>query len=103
MLEYTLRDGTTTTDTVRWATLYENHDYRSVKRTAVSDDVTVSTIWQGIPSFGDDDPNVYETMILGGPYSNTFLRWWTEEEAVAGHDALVAALTANPDANPIPE
>lgn len=91
-LEYTLRDGSKTTDTITWAKLYEDPEVRHVKRTERigSDNKVVSTIWQGMPHLMGED-RTFETVVLSGGViiSETYYDP-TEEAALATHDMLIA-------------
>ncbi|MCC9712058.1 hypothetical protein E4N62_46755 [Streptomyces sp. MNU76] len=53
----------------------------------------ISTVWRGIdiPSFG---PQLFETMVFGGPEDQRQQRYDTEDEARAGHDSIVAETLA---------
>jgi hypothetical protein len=54
---------------------------------------TVSTIFLGLDhGWGEKQPIVFETMTFGDPYEQNCWRYATWDEAVAGHDAIVAAL-----------
>lgn len=94
-LTYTFRDGTTTTDTIAWAMKYEDRDYRQVKTTKISEDdkTFVSTIWQGLPSISENEPNVFETAycqdVDGDVRIIHYERSWTEEEALITHEDFV--------------
>lgn len=82
---------------LEWAELYENREYRQVALTSI-DGWTVSTIWQG---FSDqlDGHNQFETArweTLYNPQDSSFTvvdRYFTEEDALAGHAEIVAQLT----------
>ena len=57
-------------------------------------DARVSTVWLGLDhSFGYGPPVIFETMIFGGEHDQWQNRYCTEEEALAGHQAVVDALT----------
>lgn len=86
-----------------WAELFEDIDYKIVKRTEFDDgDVKVSTVWLGLDhGFGSghkqaaifDRPIIFETMIFGLDHKNEpQWRYSTEEEARAHHDHLCEQL-----------
>ena len=61
-------------------------------------DQRVSTVWLGLNhSFGEGPPLIFETMIFGGPHDEYQDRYSTEEDALAGHKRVVAALRAGQD------
>jgi hypothetical protein len=62
-----------------------------VEKTAINDDVFVSTIFLGIDMrFGmAAKPLLFETMVFGGPLSGTTTRYCSWDDAVAGHSAIV--------------
>lgn len=58
-------------------------------------DVTVSTVWLGLDHrFGEGPPLIFETMVFGGPDSDWQDRYTTKEQALAGHERVVAAVKA---------
>ena len=73
----------------RWATLFEDDEYRTVARTRI-DLVVVSTIWLGIDhGFYGGPPLIFETMTFGAEDEEQY-RYATEEEALQHHADLVA-------------
>lgn len=70
----------------------------AVEKTRIGD-VYVSTVFLGIDhSFTDDGPPIlFETMIFGGPNDQWQERYFTWDEALAGHNRVVALLTENPN------
>lgn len=54
----------------------------------------VSTVWLGIDQgFGATErPLIFESRVFGGPLDNTCRRYATRDEAIAGHDELVAEI-----------
>ena len=80
-------------DTYAMAALFEDGDGRRVDKTAVSDGLEVSTVHLVIDhSWGEGPPLIFETMIFGGDHEQECWRYSTEEQAQAGHDAVVAWL-----------
>lgn len=66
---------------------------RRVDRTEISVDVTVSTVHLVLDhSHGQGPPLIFETMVFGGEHDQDQWRYSTEEQAQAGHDAVVAWL-----------
>ena len=87
-----------------YARLHENFDYVVLRRTPISvneklESVEVSTVWLGInhnfTMESEGLPIIFETMIFGGLYNEFQIRYSTEEEAFAGHEAIVKALENN--------
>ena len=66
---------------------------RRVAQTLVGE-ANVSTVFLGIDHvlFGGGPPILFETMVFGGQYDDRQWRYSTWDEAVAGHEAVVAAL-----------
>lgn len=65
---------------------------RRVARTELGK-VTVSTVHLGLNhQYGDGPPLIFETMVLGGEHDWWCDRYSTEEQACAGHAAVVAWL-----------
>jgi hypothetical protein len=97
MSDYFDRDGTPIT-MQEWAWLFDDADYKRVARgelrfAADGATVNVSTVWIGLNhNWADGPPHIFETMIFGGPHDTRFWRWSSEEDARAGHDAVVAML-----------
>lgn len=94
----------------RWGELAEDPSYRRVARTMVGE-LCVSTVWLGLDHNYRPPPLIFETMVFdegttesvewGGitrgfnPSLDEFTRrYTTEEQAVAGHDQVVAELLA---------
>lgn len=91
-LTYTFRDGTTTTNVIEWARRYEEAGYRIVRQdtTTVDPDLSVSTIWQGLPEMGGE-PQVFSTIVCRGLGTPTFqvlreARTANEAAAIAIHE-----------------
>jgi hypothetical protein len=74
--------------------LFADFGSRRVDKTDVSEDVSVSTVHLVIDHAWDDGPPlIFETMIFGGEHDQWCDRYSTEEEAQAGHNAVVAWLS----------
>ncbi|GAA1714482.1 hypothetical protein GCM10009809_08320 [Isoptericola hypogeus] len=75
-----------------WQALVTDGDYRVVARTEAGP-VTVSTVWVGIDHqhSAGGPPLIFETAVFdrGGPRGRE-VRYATEEEALAGHLAVLA-------------
>lgn len=94
MLKYIL-DGKTPIlepDILKWAQWFEAAgDERVVRQTAISKEVSVSTVFLGLDeSFGLGPTQLFETMIFGGDRNGEHRRYATWGEAVEGHNAIVA-------------
>jgi hypothetical protein len=93
---YVLDDGGTPKpasmhEWVRWMTA--NPDGRRVALTDLDGGVTVSTVFLALNhSFRGGPPVLYETMVFRDDEGRDCWRWHTREQAVAGHDQVVAAL-----------
>lgn len=58
-------------------------------------DVRVSTIFLGIDhGWGEGPPQLFETMVFGGPHDGDQERYASWEEAAEGHARIVAGLRA---------
>lgn len=76
-------------DLMKWAAWLEDAD-RSVGKTEISKDVSVSTVFLGLDhQFGEGPPLIFETMVFGGPLDQYEERYSTWEEAEAGHKRWV--------------
>ena len=81
----------------QWAIWFEIAD-RTVKKTTISGDIEVSTVFLGLDhQFGDGPPLLFETMIFGGERNQEQWRYTTWDEAEAGHDMVVASLEGRTD------
>jgi len=77
-----------------WGALHDVDGYVFVRKTTIGD-VEVSTVWLGIDhQHGDGPPLIFETMIFGGDHHGETWRYPTHDDAVAGHEAVTAALFA---------
>jgi hypothetical protein len=66
--------------------------YRIIGKTELPDGREVSTVWLGMDhSFGQGPPLIFESLVF--PQCDHMERYATEEEARAGHIALVAELS----------
>jgi hypothetical protein len=67
----------------------EGKPYMRIAETS-TEGCRVSTVWLGSNhQYGDGPPVIFETMVFGGGLDQFAERWSTEEEARAGHDAMV--------------
>lgn len=74
-----------------WREAWPNMDARRIGWDDIND-VTVSTVWLGLNhNLGDGEPLIFETMMFGehGEYQ---WRWHTKQEALVGHQRIVAAV-----------
>jgi hypothetical protein len=85
------------TDLITWAKWFETAE-RHVARTRVGE-ADVSTVFLGADHnfVGGGAPILFETMIFGGPHSDSVWRYATWAGATTGHARIVAALTAGKD------
>jgi len=92
MNRYYKRDGTPITDTLEWARLLEDQEYRRVAETTLPDGKWVSTVWLGLNhNYGEWRPLIFETMVFTSKGSDDLdcERYATEDEAIAGHKQVV--------------
>lgn len=80
---------------MQWATMFENTDGRRVAFDSF-EGVEVSTVFLGINhNWGEGDPLLFETMVFtdieGGGEMERYFIW---EEAVEGHNRIVAKMRA---------
>lgn len=101
-------------DTGRWLDLNDDLGYKVVRATEVGGVWRVSTVWMGIDHAIVGPPLIFETMVFELALSNGYmapfagleghaysyyasvmdglqLRYRTETEAIAGHEAVVAS------------
>ena len=87
----------------QWAEKFQDEDYTHIARDVIGPDepldpaplITVSTFWLGVnPNWRNDEPLIYETLIIGGGYDATGMRYATEQQARAGHRRVVDELRA---------
>lgn len=94
-VDYYDRDGKPMSDTLAWARLSENRDYKVVKQTTIGR-LFVSTVWLGLDhSFGSGPPLIFETMVFDQGQDGTDVdcrRYSTEAEALAGHEEVLAEI-----------
>lgn len=82
-------------DLMTWAKWFEQAD-RQIGLTLLYHagvKVRVSTVFLGLPSVTltmQDIPNLFETMVFGGPGDNECWRYPTYAQAVLGHGVMVA-------------
>lgn len=105
MSDYYDRQGNAMTQ-AEWIRPFGDPDYKRVAADEITlpdGDVRVSTVWLGLDhAWGDRPPRIFETMVfgLGG---NELLdldpcwRYSSEDLALAGHAAVVAAVRAGMD------
>lgn len=73
----------------QWAELRREDSYKRVAETTVGDS-WVSTVWLGLDhGWRSARPIIFETMVFRGPLDQEQERYSTEEEALAGHYAMV--------------
>lgn len=79
-------------DTMKWALWFQEHSAdRQVARTELPGEIVVSTVFLGLDhSFSAGEPQLFETMIFGGPLDKTQDRYATRQAAINGHAHYVA-------------
>ncbi|MNS71916.1 hypothetical protein D3C71_1566330 [compost metagenome] len=96
------KSGKKIEDFIEIAMLSEDNDYRTIGYDLFPDGSYVSTIWLGIDqNVGRGKPLIFETMFFSSSdletlKTETFGRWSTEEEAVAGHRKAVLKYSNRP-------
>lgn len=89
------REAVPTDSVEEWARMFEDRTGRRVAATEVAPDISVSTVFLGLDhSFGGGPPELFETLIFGGPDAGEMDRYSTWAEAEAGHERMVAAQRA---------
>jgi hypothetical protein len=87
----------------QWAEKFEDENYTHIARDVIGPDepldpaplITVSTFWRGVNhDLRHDEPLIYETLIIGGGYDATGMRYATEKQAREGHRRAVDELRA---------
>jgi|HubBroStandDraft_5_1064220.scaffolds.fasta_scaffold310568_2 hypothetical protein len=75
-------------DIEEWSIHYDD-EHRVVAQTG-NNQISVSTVFLGINHnfFGGNPPILFETMVFGGRLDYCQYRYYTYEEAVAGHDKV---------------
>ncbi len=80
-------------DLMTWARWFESAD-RSVAKDTIGES-EVSTVFLGINhQWGDGPLHLFETLVFGGPLADEMGRYPTWDEAVRGHDEMVARVRA---------
>ena len=97
----------------QWAEKFHDEHYTHLARDVIGPDepldpaplITVSTYWLGVnPNWRNEEPLIYETLIIGGQYDATAMRYATETQAREGHQRVVDVLRAGhgtPGASPL--
>jgi len=97
----------------QWAEKFHDEHYTHLARDVIGPDepldpaplITVSTYWLGVnPNWRNEEPLIYETLIIGGQYDATAMRYATETQAREGHQRVVDELRAShgaPGASPL--
>jgi len=77
--------------TEEWSRLFSDAQYRRVALDETPNG-KVSTVWLGLDhAFSERAmPLIFETMVFGGPLDGECERYAFEEDAVAGHAAMLA-------------
>lgn len=78
-------------DLYTWAKFFDDMEQRRIAFTRISARITVSTVFLGIDySFNGGPPLVFESLVFGGKHDGEMLRYSSYDEAVKGHNELVA-------------
>ena len=79
-----------------WAVWFQEASNRVVGWIQVTSAITVSTIFLGIDHRHDRNgpPILFETMVMGGPLDGVQNRYCSHDDAVTGHQAVVAKCRA---------
>jgi len=78
-------------DLMQWALWMETHDRHVALDVDEQTGWKVSTVFLALDhSFGFGKPILYETMVFGGPLDQEQDRYYTRDEALAGHKAMCA-------------
>jgi hypothetical protein len=81
------KEGNTITPE-EWSKLQNDRDYRIIKQEHVGP-YWVSTVWLGIYSNIDGEPEIFETMVFNNKdYGEDQWRYTTLEDATAGHERV---------------
>jgi hypothetical protein len=87
----------------QWAEKFEDESYTHIARDVIGPDepldpaplITVSTFWRGVNhNWRHAEPLIYETLVIGGGYDATGMRYATEKQAREGHRRVVDELRA---------
>lgn len=81
--------------TRRWGQLHDDVDYVQIDDTHING-LQISTVWLGLDhAYGRGDPVIFETMFFGPLVNNVCVRYSTEAQARAGHEAAIRAIARN--------
>jgi hypothetical protein len=87
----------------QWAEKFHDEHYTHLARDVIGPDepldpaplITVSTYWLGVnPNWRNEEPLIYETLIIGGQYDATAMHYATETQAREGHQRVFICSTA---------
>ena len=84
----------------QWSLWFNDFENRKIDRTIISDNVYVSTIFLGIDhsfnleNWNDEKPILFESMVMGGKFSNMGWRYSSCGEAKRGHWLIVDRIRA---------
>jgi hypothetical protein len=84
------KEGNPIWDTLEWARLFENREYRIVKQESLWWGAFLSTVWLGLDhAWGGERPLIFESMLFFRRTGDLDCRRYsTLEEAVRGHNLL---------------
>lgn len=85
----------------RWCYLQGDPQYACIAWDEPQVGVYVSTVWLGVNHWYDNDnPLIFETIVVNGPCDQDFRRYGSEVEAVCGHLTAVERVGAGLSAWP---
>lgn len=84
-------------DTMEWAKWFEEND-RRIARTEV-DDIVISTVFLALDHALYGKPELFETMIFGGPMDQECWRYSDYYEAFSGHRSVVEMIQKGKGSN----
>lgn len=88
MPRYYLRDST---PVETWSEIPVADLQNYVADTKLEDnEVSVTTVFTGFNVGTDDEPKIFETLVHGGYHDGERSTYFTEEEALKGHDIMVS-------------
>ncbi len=96
--KYILNDGIPIpVDFQTWSIWFEKAD-RVIARTTIKE-MIVSTVFLGLNhNFTDTGPPLlFETLVFGGKYADEMERYATLDDALAGHERMVAHVSTDDD------
>lgn len=95
-------DNPVEADMLTSAEFFELKDRRRVGFTEFSDGANLSTVFLGLDhSFNGGPPVLFESLWFGGFFDEDMTRYYTKQEALAGHNLLVQKYIETTGSQPI--